>query len=100
MKFVAAGVQPKIRIHTELHGATVRLWIADNGIGIEPQYQARLFQVFERLHNRQQYEGTGIGLAIVRKAVDKMGGRCGVESDGANGSRFWIDLPHAPPATP
>lgn len=98
VKFVAPGVQPKIRIHTELRDGVVRLWIADNGIGIDPQYQVRLFQVFERLNNRQQYEGTGIGLAIVRKAVDKMGGRCGVESDGANGSRFWIELPHALPA--
>jgi PAS domain S-box-containing protein len=95
VKFVAPGVKPKIRIHTELRGESVRLWIIDNGIGIDPQYQSRLFQVFERLHGRQQYEGTGIGLAIVRKAVDKMGGRCGVESDGSNGSRFWIELPPA-----
>lgn len=95
VKFVAPNVRPKIRIHTELAGDSVRLWICDNGIGIDPQYQARLFQVFERLHGRQQYEGTGIGLAIVRKAVDKMGGRCGVESDGSNGSRFWIELPVA-----
>lgn len=95
VKFVAPGVQPKVRLQTELRGEMVRLWIIDNGIGIQPEYQARLFQVFERLHNRQQYEGTGIGLAIVRKAIDKMGGRCGVESDGANGSRFWIELPHS-----
>lgn len=95
VKFVAPDVKPKIRIHTELTGDAVRLWIVDNGIGIDPQYQARLFQVFERLHDRQHYEGTGIGLAIVRKAVDKMGGRCGVESDGSNGSRFWIELQHA-----
>jgi PAS domain S-box-containing protein len=96
VKFVAPGVQPRIRVHTELSAGNVRLWIADNGIGIDPQYQSRLFQVFERLHDRQQYEGTGIGLAIVRKAVDKMGGRCGVESDGCHGSRFWIELPPAP----
>lgn len=95
VKFVAPGVQPRIRIHTERRGEFVRLWIADNGIGIEPHYQARLFEVFERLHGRQQYEGTGIGLAIVRKAIEKMGGRCGVESDGSNGSRFWIELPPA-----
>jgi PAS domain S-box-containing protein len=95
VKFVAPGVQPRIRVHTELRDQMVRLWIVDNGIGIDPQYQSRLFQVFERLHDRQQYEGTGIGLAIVRKAVDKMGGCCGVESDGSNGSRFWIELPLA-----
>lgn len=96
VKFVAPGVRPRVRIHSEQNQGWVRVWIADNGIGIDPRYQARLFQVFERLHDRQQYEGTGIGLAIVRKAVDKMGGRCGVESDGSNGSRFWIELPLAP----
>jgi PAS domain S-box-containing protein len=96
VKFVAPGVRPAIRVYTERQGDLVRLWICDNGIGIDPQYQARLFQVFERLHGRQHYEGTGIGLAIVRKGVEKMGGRCGVESDGLHGSRFWIELPSAP----
>lgn len=95
VKFVAPGVRPKIQVHTEAKNGLVRLWICDNGIGIEAQYQPRLFHVFERLHGRQQYEGTGIGLAIVRKAIDKMGGSCGVESDGQNGSCFWIELPEA-----
>lgn len=94
VKFVDRGVKPRIRIYTEA-GERVRLWIEDNGIGIAPEYQARLFRVFERVPTRLAYEGTGIGLAIVRKAMEKMGGTCGVVSDGRNGSRFWIELPKA-----
>lgn len=95
VKFVAPGVKPTIRIWTEPHDGKVRLWIKDNGIGIKPQYQHRLFGMFERVHQDLHYEGTGIGLAIVRKALEKMGGRAGVESDGFSGSSFWIELPPA-----
>lgn len=95
VKFIERGVKPRIKVSTELRGDRVRLWIEDNGIGIAPEYQRRLFRVFERVPTRQAYEGTGIGLAIVRKATEKMGGACGVVSDGSNGSRFWIDLPQA-----
>jgi len=73
----------------------VRLWIEDNGIGIAPQYQQRIFRVFERLHGVDSYPGTGIGLAIARKGVERMGGRVGVESQTGQGSRFWIELPKA-----
>lgn len=73
----------------------IKLWIADNGIGIAPEHQERIFRVFERLHGIETYPGTGIGLAIVRKALEKMGGLCGVESQLDAGSRFWIALPKA-----
>jgi signal transduction histidine kinase len=95
VKFVAPGATPKVRISTESRNGDVRLWIEDNGIGIKPEYQHRLFSVFERVHPEKNYEGTGIGLAIVRKAAERMGGKVGVESDGVNGSRFWIQLPAA-----
>ncbi|MBD2740161.1 CHASE3 domain-containing protein [Coleofasciculus sp. FACHB-1120] len=73
----------------------VRLWIEDNGIGIAPEHQQRIFRVFERLHGIESYPGTGIGLAIVRKGLERMGGYAGVESQANQGSRFWIDLPKA-----
>lgn len=95
VKFVAPGVMPEIDVRAEVMGERVRIWIQDNGIGIAPEHQERLFQVFERVPTRNSYEGTGIGLAIVRKAVEKMGGTCGVVSDGSNGSRFWIELSKA-----
>jgi PAS domain S-box-containing protein len=95
VKFVAPGTAPKVRVRTERRNGDVRLWIEDNGIGIKPEYQHRLFSVFERVHPEKNYEGTGIGLAIVRKAAERMGGKAGVESDGVTGSRFWIQLPAA-----
>lgn len=70
----------------------IRLWIEDNGIGIEPRHQENIFQAFERLHGVEAYPGTGMGLAIVRKGVERMGGRVGVESNCGEGSRFWIEL--------
>jgi PAS domain S-box-containing protein len=70
----------------------IRLWVEDNGIGIAPEHQKRIFRVFERLHGIESYPGTGIGLAIVKKGVDRMGGQVGVESQLGQGSRFWIQL--------
>jgi PAS domain S-box-containing protein len=95
VKFVASGKTPRVRIRTERRNGDTRLWIEDNGIGIKPEYQHRLFSVFERVHPEENFEGTGIGLAIVRKAAERMGGKTGVESDGIHGSKFWIQLPAA-----
>lgn len=75
----------------------VRFWFEDNGIGIPTQYQRRIFEMFQQLD--KSYEGTGIGLALVRKAAERMGGRAGVESEPCKGSRFWLDfkpVPHPP----
>jgi PAS domain S-box-containing protein len=95
VKFVQPGTKPTLDVWTETAEGKVRLWIKDNGIGIKPEHQRRLFGMFERVHQDNNYEGTGIGLAIVRKALEKMGGRAGVESDGVHGSSFWIELPAA-----
>lgn len=92
LKFVASGIRPQVRLWTEPHDGFVRLWVADNGIGIDPKYMGKLFGVFQRLHPSQQYPGTGIGLAIVKRAVERMGGKVGVDSDPAKGSRFWVEL--------
>lgn len=92
IKFVPKGVVPKLIIWAEETQGRCRLFLEDNGIGIAPQHQERIFKIFERLHGLDSYPGTGIGLAIVRKAVTRLGGRIGVESKEGEGSRFWIDL--------
>jgi signal transduction histidine kinase len=92
VKFVADGVTPQVRVRAEEHGNWVRVWVEDNGIGIAPEHQERIFGVFERLHSADAYPGTGIGLAIVRKGVERMGGRVGVVSQVNKGSRFWFEL--------
>jgi PAS domain S-box-containing protein len=95
IKFVPAGVEPTANIRAEAQNGRVRLWVEDNGIGITPDLHGKLFQMFERLVKAEEYPGTGIGLAIVRKAVERMGGEVGLESQPGQGSRFWIDLPRA-----
>jgi signal transduction histidine kinase len=93
IKFVESDVQPKVRVWAEERQDWIRLWVADNGIGIDPEHQERIFRVFERLHGVEVYTGTGIGLAIVHKGIERMGGQVGVESQLGQGSRFWVDLP-------
>jgi len=95
LKFIPAGVQPQVRIWAERKGPCVRLWVQDNGIGITPEGQSKLFVAFQRLQSKHAYPGTGLGLAIVRKGAERMGGRVGVESEPGKGSRFWIELPAA-----
>jgi signal transduction histidine kinase len=66
--------------------------VEDNGIGIPPQAHEKIFGIFERVSGLDQVEGTGIGLAIVARAMQQMGGACGVESEVGQGSRFWLEL--------
>lgn len=76
VKFVSPGKSPKVRIRTESVGdSQVRLWVEDNGIGIEKSHQEKIFKMFHLLHHADDYEGTGIGLAIVRKAAGRMDGQ-------------------------
>ncbi len=92
VKFVAPGIQPQVQIWAEMQENWVRLWVEDNGIGIEPAYQEQIFGVFERLHGIEAYPGTGIGLAIVRKGAARLEGRAGLESTPGQASRFWLEL--------
>lgn len=92
VKFVPKGVSPIVDVWTEKWGDKIRLTIQDNGIGIAQEHQARIFEPFERIESAERYSGTGIGLAIIKKAVEKMGGQVGLESAIGRGSLFWVDL--------
>lgn len=98
VKFVRPGDRPRVRISCDRRDGVVRLAVEDRGIGIAPEHRERIFGIFERLNRVEEYPGTGIGLAIVRKGIEKLGGRWGLESELGKGSRFWIELPGVPPA--
>jgi signal transduction histidine kinase len=95
LKFVPSKTQPRIRISTEEKPDKIRICVCDNGIGIPREHHERIFRVFERLHNSTAYPGTGVGLAIVRKGVERMGGIVGLESEPGTGSTFWMELSKA-----
>jgi signal transduction histidine kinase len=97
LKFVRPDTKPRVRIWVQDKGDAIRLSVEDNGIGIEPKYQDRVFRVFERLHTTEQYPGTGIGLAIVQKAAQRIEASVGLRSTPGQGSTFWVDLPKPPP---
>lgn len=92
VKFVAPGVVPMVEVFAERVADSVRICVRDNGIGISPEGQRRVFTIFQRLHPLERYEGTGVGLAIVRKAAERMGGSVGVASSEGLGSTFWVEL--------
>ncbi|HTO02636.1 MAG TPA: ATP-binding protein, partial [Opitutus sp.] len=116
LKFVEPGATPWIRMWSEeivpqrnhakitagtyegilvSASPTVRLWIEDRGIGIAADAQEKISGMFQQINSSSQFEGSGIGLAIVRKGIERMGGRVGVESALGEGSRFWLELPKA-----
>jgi PAS domain S-box-containing protein len=97
VKFTAPERPPRVRIFSTPNGKFVRLWVEDNGIGIAPQHHEKIFGLFQRLHDNNTYPGTGVGLALVRKGAERLGGCAGVESELGQGSRFWVDFPTATP---
>ncbi|HYU26186.1 MAG TPA: ATP-binding protein, partial [Thermoanaerobaculia bacterium] len=94
LKFHREGVPPRVEITGELDdGARARIVVADNGIGFDEKYAERIFTMFERLHGRGSYEGTGIGLAICRKIAERHGGEIAARSTPGHGSTFIVTLP-------
>jgi PAS domain S-box-containing protein len=98
LKFVPPDRTPEVRVESEDQRIRTRLWVIDNGIGIAPENHSKIFGVFQRLHKNERYPGTGIGLALVSKGIERIGGSVGLESEIGKGSRFWIELKTAPNA--
>jgi PAS domain S-box-containing protein len=93
LKFHASESAPRVEVEVSRpRSGWIRISVKDNGIGIAPEHQERIFQVFERLHGIEAYPGTGIGLAIVKRGIERMGGSYGLHSELGKGSTFWIEL--------
>jgi PAS domain S-box-containing protein len=94
IKFVPPDRTPQVYIEAARSADSVRVSVRDNGVGIDPEYQEKIFRIFERLHSKHEYPGTGIGLAIVKKAAQLHRGTVGVESEVNKGSTFWFEIPN------
>jgi light-regulated signal transduction histidine kinase (bacteriophytochrome) len=95
LKFQKPGTRPHVHVSARREVDGWRFSVADNGIGIEPKYFERIFQMFQRLHGRGEYPGTGIGLPLCKKIVERHGGRIRVESQPGAGTTFSFTLPDA-----
>jgi PAS domain S-box-containing protein len=93
LKFTRDTAQPSIEIGAHADQRYATIYISDNGIGFDPAYHDQIFSIFQRLHRHEQYAGTGIGLALARKAVQRMNGRIWADSAVGQGATFYVELP-------
>jgi signal transduction histidine kinase len=98
IKFTQKVAQPRIEVGSEDTTKSYVLWVRDNGVGFDMQYSDRIFEIFQRLNHSEEYPGTGIGLAIVRKAMERMGGRAWAESEPGEGATFYLEIPKPRPS--
>jgi signal transduction histidine kinase len=93
VKFTRQISHPRIEVGSEETSQNVVIWVRDNGVGFDMKYHDRIFNIFQRLNHSEEYPGTGIGLAIVRKAMERMGGRAWAESQPGEGATFYLEIP-------
>ena len=93
IKFTSEVPQPRIEIGSDATAEKCLLWVRDNGVGFDMKYGDRIFEIFQRLNRSEDYPGTGVGLAIVKKAMERMGGRAWGESEPGKGATFYLEIP-------
>jgi PAS domain S-box-containing protein len=93
LKFTRDTPHPAIEVGARDEGDKCVLWVRDNGVGFDMQYHDKIFAIFQRLHRAEDYPGTGVGLAIVRKAMERMGGRAWAQSEPGRGATFYLEIP-------
>ena len=98
LKLSRDSAEPRIDISASVVGGVIQLVVGDNGLGFDMRFHDRIFAIFQRLHRAEDFPGTGVGLAIVRKAIERMGGRVWADSQPGQGASFTLELPLAPAA--
>ena len=93
LKFTRDAAAPRIEIGARIDATACLVWVRDNGIGFDMRFHDRIFEVFQRLHRAEEYPGTGVGLAMVRRALERMGGRVRAESEVGKGATFFLEIP-------